>query len=149
MGAVFGTILSSFKSEVATALGGSVSELEFTRQIEKNDFRSAKDRYGVRRLGGVSSEGVTRVYTLDHDYQVRLTARAIERLSEDDIEAAEDTLYSRADDVIKRVVLTKAGEPASVLLVNLVSIDEPQRIGEEILVLDVNFTVRFREALTL
>lgn len=147
MGTVFGDVLSSFKSEVATALS-SLTELEFVREIEKNDYRSVKDAYGVRRLGTESTEGVTRVYTVDQSYQVRLTAQVVNRLSEDDIEASENTLYSRADDMIKRLVLRKAGNPAKVLVVNVTSMSEPQLLAEDVLLLDVEFIVRIREAIT-
>ncbi len=150
MGTVVKDIFDGVESTVQTALSfTAANKLRHVFDLSMNEFRTIKDSYGLVRQTGSEVSGVTRVYTMDHDYQLILTARVIKRMDDDDVQEAIDLLYNRADEVYKALINTKAGVPSKVLAVFGQSWGEPELLDENSLVLlRVGFTIKFRQALT-
>lgn len=148
MATIVQDIVTNVNSIAATVLGASYHQLRFIFSVEKNDIRAGEKAYGCRPLAAIPAESVTRHYTLDHDFELILTD-TIGR-SDDDTQRSDalNTMYDKADEIFKELVNTKVGLPLVVLLLTSPSLAEPEILNDQkLVVLRMNFTVRYRSAL--
>jgi uncharacterized protein (DUF111 family) len=147
MSAIVNSIFDAIKSEVSTAVGAGWVELRRVLEPEKNDFRTMERGYGVRHGSAFNAAGVTRVYTLDHGFAVILTRRVVSRNDDEEMQEAINDLYDKADEVLKRVFLTKLGLPSLVLNVDTPEIDAPIVLESGGVYIEVRFNVKYRQAI--
>lgn len=134
---------------VGTELSTGYSVLNYIHTIEKNFLNGSKNRYGVRPLNASSASGVTRVYTLDHSFQIIITSEYINS-GVDDIAQREETfvLYDKMDEVFKAAYLTKVGLPNTILNIDNISIQEPEYLdAHNVVVLRADFNIKYRQAI--
>jgi len=142
-------IYDAIKSEVATSLGASYQELPFVFDVSKNDLRRIKKGYGVLHKSATSADSVTRVYALDHSFQVIFTETNGRTNSDADAQEALNVLYDKIDEIFKGMVLRKLGLNSIVLLVFEPSIEEPEFLDDnQFLVLRFGFIVKYRQTIT-
>lgn len=130
------------------ALGtGTYTRLRKVFSPEQNDFRSVNQAFGVRHQGASSAAGVTRVYTMDHAFEVVLAKRASSRDSDLTIQETINELYDKADDVFRNIHLTKLALPSIVLIVDTPTIGAPEILDNECVLLTLGFNVKYRSAI--
>jgi hypothetical protein len=133
---------------ITTTLGVTYSELSYLINVEKNNFKANTKRYGVRPLAANTTEGITRVYTVNHSFQVILTHDYFSNPSNDQDQRDKTfLLYDKLDEIMKNLFINKAGLPSIVLNIDSVSIAEPEYFDDEkVLVLRADFNVKYRQA---
>ena len=139
-------IVNAMTSEVQTALGIEYAELEYLYEVEKNAFTNNSKRFGIAIKSASSSITPTRAYTLDHEFEVVVTDNYFNK-EDSDLDQREKiiSLYSKIDDVTKRIYARKAGIPAVVFFVTLSSISEPEFINDDnIAVLRAVYIIKYR-----
>lgn len=113
----------------------------------ENDFRSAKNSFGVIHKSASDAAGVTKVYTLDHSFEVLLMSTFVSGNDDLDKQTVINSLYDAADELLKLFFLSKLGLPGLVLLVSNPAIAEPEILNNEAVVLRVSFDVKYRNAI--
>jgi len=141
------SILTSLTSEVGTLLGASWSELDYIYDIEKNNFKSNKSRYGIGTRGASSTSGTNKAVTMDHIFFVTLTSNFTNRSSDAKERVALSELYDKIE-LISKVIFQKKLNNASVLLVSNLDYDEPSNPSTGTIALTVNVTVKYRNITT-
>lgn len=128
----------------------SYRELDYKLDITKNTFKGNKKRYGVIPKAGSTVEGVNKVYTMDHGFEMILTTSYVNASNNDADQIAKTfDLYDKADIIFKDVFLSKAGLPTIILNIVGIGLAEPEYIGEHhLIVLRSEFTVKYRNSLT-
>lgn len=118
--------------EIAAQLGVEYSALPYLENIEKNNFRSNNNRYGVRALGALEVPGVTKNVHITQTFEVVLTKGYYES-NLDDTEQRERAYDNQENllDIYKRLVNTRAGIPGTVLNITNLSVSEPEYLLEE------------------
>lgn len=144
---VVGDVHAAILALCGSTLSGAV-QLRRVFQPEENDFRHPNMAYGVRHLSASPASTVTRVYTLDHSFEVLLGKRFVDRDSDSDKQAVINALYEQAHALFVAMVNTKLGLASSVLNVEQLSFTEPEILANEIALLRAQFVVKYRQALT-
>jgi hypothetical protein len=118
--------------EITAELGVDYSALPYLEDIEKNNFRSNNNRYGVRALGALEVPGVTKNVHITQTFEVVLTKGYYES-NLDDTEQIEKAYDNQENilDIYKRLVNTRAGIPGTVLNISNLSVSEPEFLVEE------------------
>jgi len=116
MATVIEDIVNSMETEVATELGASYKELAYKIDVQKNNFRQSKLRYGVRALESSEIAGVVKFTTYDQSFEVILTTQYQQSSINDEaqIQAGLDLRASMLD-IYKRLINTNAGLPGTVM----------------------------------
>jgi hypothetical protein len=142
-------IITQLKSICASTLGGTYQELRHVFNLINNDIRSGRLAYGVRSLAGNSAEGVNRVYTMDHGFEIILTDTIARADSDAQRQTAIATMYDKADAIFKAIVQTKVNLPTTVLNVFNPTLLEPEFFDDEKMVaLRMQVTIKYRSSLT-
>lgn len=125
-------IRDSMLSEIATELGATYKQLAYLEDVEKNNFRTNNDRYGVRALTANEVPGVTKNVHITQTFEVVLTKGYYES-SLDDTEQVEKAYDNRENalDIYKRMVNTHAGLSGTVLNITNLVVEEPEYLLEE------------------
>lgn len=131
-----------------SALGtGTYTRLRKVFSPEENDLRNINQAFGVRHGAASTADGVTRVYTMDHGFEVLLAKRASTRNSDLTIQETINELYDKADDVFRNIHLTKLNLPSIVLIVDSPNIGVPEILENECVLLTLGFNVKYRSAI--
>ena len=141
-------IQEAMKARVALTLPG-FSELAYSEDVAKNNFRQTAKRYAVRVLDSVQIGGVTRHTTFDHSFELVLTDQYFET-NIDDRKKTEATLNLRGDvyEAYRDLVRSKAGLPSQVMNVNNLVLSEPEYLTDaKVVVQRATLTVTARLAL--
>lgn len=130
------------------ALGtGTYTRLRKVFNPEQNDFRNVNQAFGVRHGSASTADGVTRVYTMDHTFEVLLAKRASSRDTDLTIQETMNELYNKADEVFRTIHLRKLNLPSIVLIVDSPNIGEPEVLDNECVLLTLGFNVKYRSAI--
>jgi hypothetical protein len=141
-------IHGAIETSVATVLGANYQKMRRIYNPSENDLRNSKSSYSVLHGAASSSIGITNHYTLDHSFRIQVMTTFIDRLDDANIQDEINSLYSKIDDILVNMHLTKLGLPSIVLVVNEPSIDEPQVLFENTAVLiSFGINVRYRKAI--
>ena len=140
-------ICTQIKVIASAQLGASYTEMRRVFEPDQNDFRTATKSYGVRPLGASSSEGVLRVYTLDHRFEILLMRSVVERNDDSLRLAAIYELYDKASEIFKNLEATKINLASIVLVVNDPAMDEVERLTNNTVLLRQSFNVKYRESI--
>ena len=141
-------INDSITSLIATELGATYSELEYVLDVSQNAFDLTNKKYGVRPLFANSVEGVTKVYTLDQDFEIILTDEFVNSGVDDTAQReVAFSLYDKMSEIFKAIYLTKAGVPSIVLIVNSITMSEPEYLTDEVAILRAIVRIKYREAI--
>lgn len=136
---------------VTSSLGVGYSELSYLIDVEKNNYKSNAKRYGVRPLGANTVDSITRVYTVDHTFQIVLTHDYFSNPSNDQDQRDKTfLLFDKLDEIMKNLFINKAGLPSIVLNIDSVSIIQPEYIEDDkVVILRADFNVKYRQAVNL
>ncbi len=137
-------------SLIATELGATYSELDFVFDITRNNLRNSVKRYGVMPAFAANSITITKNYSADHEFQVILVERYVNKDKTDSGQKAKlFEMYDSMDTILKKIYLSKVGLPAIVLSVGDFILEAPEFIEEDkVAVLRATLTVKYRQALS-
>ena len=145
------SIVKDIVTNFESIIGGLFPEwkrLDYLHFIEKNHNRNDNNRYGVKPMALVVSDGVTRQITRDQTFQVVLVNSYKNKKKNDFAERdAVYDLYEKMDEIASEVHAKKVGLPSSVLLITYEDAEDPEVLdGEDLLVvLRGNFTIKYRK----
>lgn len=143
-------IISAGKTTIAANIVESgFAELDYYVDLTKNNFRTNHKRYGFVPKEAVGSEaGINRYYTLDHTFEVILTKRADTRTDDSSVISVLNDLYDEMDNIFQAFHLTKLGLSSIVMLIDGPSIDEPEYLEDNrLVVLRGSFIIKYRQAI--
>lgn len=140
-------IRDAMETEIQAELGATYKKLAYVQDVVKNNFRTQNNRYGVRALAATESDGVTKSVRLTQSFEVVLT-KGYFQSNVDDSEQIERALDNRENllDIYKRLVNNKAGLPGTVLNITNLTVDEPEYLEDEKVVVQratMDITYRF------
>lgn len=147
MSTIVEDIFDAITTTVQTAVGASYLPLRRVFDPAQNDFRTVAKGFGVRHAEASSADGVNRVYTLDHRFEVVLTRAFVDRNDDAAIQEAINELYDKADEVLKASFLTKLGLSSVILIVDSPTIGAPEILPNSAVSLVVGFNVKYRQAI--
>jgi hypothetical protein len=140
-------IRSGITTIITTNLSG-YNSMRFVQSPERNDSRTIEKSYGVRALSAsFADNGVLKTYTLDHDFEVILARRYIERDNDDNLLTVIDDLFNQADTIFVKALGTKLSLPTIVSNVHSPTLSEPEVLDNSIVLLRIGFTVNYRNTL--
>lgn len=147
--AVVEQVLNAITSEIATELGANYKELAYIYNVEENNFRQSKQRFGVRPLEATQLPGVTKYLTHIHTFEVVLTEGYTDSaIGDSKIREKVNVAYENAHKIYNRLVREKGGLPLVVLDVTSLNIQEPELLTDDkVLVLRANVDVQYRISL--
>ena len=148
MSDIVSQIHTAIESIVTAQLGSGFEKMRRIYNPSENDLRNSRNSYSVKHGSANSSSGVTRVYTLDHEFSIQIMSTFVDRRDDSNIQSEINLLYSKIDDILVNMHLSKLSLPAIVLMVDGPSIDEPQILFENTAVLiSFGINVKYRNAI--
>lgn len=149
MSSTVSSVMTALLSTIATAVGTGWQELVHVQDLSKLNERTAKKGYGMRPMDATAVETPIRSYTLDHAFEIVLTDTLARVENDEEYRAVLATLYDKADEVFKRIILTKLGLPSLVVNVTGPSISQPEIGPKKIFIaLRMRVLVKHRSAIT-
>lgn len=131
---------------LGTTLGSPYQELSHMINIEAENLKGNKQRYGVRPLGGSSAAGLTRNYTLDHEFEIIISDEYFPNPSNDQNQReAAFGLFNKMDSFLKEVFISKAGLPSIILNIDNISMDEPNYEIKNVVILRAQLNIKYRQ----
>lgn len=141
-------ILTEATTIALTVMGAGSQELRYKYEIERNDIRTAKFAFGVRPLGAVPAETVTKSFTLDHLFETVLTDTIPRDHDDTQRNDALNVLYDKADDIFRAMINSKIGLPLIVFNISQPTLPESEYFEENsIIVLRMQYVVKYRSLL--
>lgn len=125
------TIREGIEGVILSYLGASYKKLAYLDDVEKNNYNSNSDRYGVRALAGGEVPGVTKNVHITQTFEIVLS-KAYRESSLSDSEQFEKALdnFNNILSIYKELVNAKAGVPLTILNITNLQLSEPEYIVE-------------------
>lgn len=139
-------ILNAIESRVNAVLP-SYKRLKYSYDLEKNNKRASDDAYGIGAGAGSSVEGTFRTITMDQEFFVILTKDFGGRNDDNAERTALKAIYDDMETLYRDLFQSKLGIPAVVYLVSELSLDEPEKIADNVMSVRMNFTVKHRKTI--
>lgn len=127
-----------------TALLPSYGRLKYSYEVEKNSSRS-DDSWGAGAGAGEWETGVNRAVTLNQEFFVVIAQRFQNRSGDDNEISALKTAYDNIETIFLDFASSKLGIPTVVLVVDSLSLDEPEKIGENTIAVRARFNIKHRK----
>lgn len=138
-------ILNAIESRVNTVLS-SYKRLKYSYDVEKNNKRASDDAYGIGAGAGSSVEGTFRTITMDQEFFVILTKDFGGRSDDNAERTALKAIYDDMENLYRDLFQSKIGIPSVVYLVSELSLDEPEKIADNVISVRMSFTVKHRKS---
>lgn len=142
---IFSQIRDAIDDEILKVLP-DFKPLAYLLDIEKNDFRRNKKRYGTLINESEQTNEIVGRQVIDQDYTITLTDGYVNKNGNDKAARAKiGELREKINLVYKRLVATKAGLVDSVILVTDLETDVPQVNDEDnVIAMNMTFTVKVK-----
>lgn len=138
-------ILNAIESRVNVVLP-SYKRLKYSYDVEKNNKRASDDAYGIGAGAGSSVEGTFRTITMDQEFFVILTKDFGGRSDDNAERTALKAIYDDMETLYRDLFQSKIGIPSVVYLVSELSLDEPEKIADNVISVRMSFTVKHRKS---
>lgn len=138
-------ILNAIESRVNAVLP-SYKRLKYSYDVEKNNKRASDDAYGIGAGAGSSVEGTFRTITMDQEFFVILTKDFGGRSDDNAERTALKAIYDDMETLYRDLFQSKLGIPSVVYLVSELSLDEPEKIADNVISVRMSFTVKHRKS---
>ena len=148
MSTIVTDIFNAIKNESQTILGVEYVALRNIFNPELEDNRNSYKAFGVKHGAAQSADGITRVYTLDHKFEVLLVNRAPTRDDDAAIQVVINELYNKADDLLRNFFLKKLGLSAIILIIDQPELSDPEILANDAVLLRVGFNIKYRKPIT-
>lgn len=144
-------ILEALETRLKAVLNNSWKRLSYSYELEKNSFRDSKYGYAVQVLGGSTVEGTTIAATIDQEFAIILTARYENKSSDKEEREAIKFIYDNLETAYLDIYTSKIGLTSNelrVLNVNELSVEEVERISDNVIGVRASFTIKHRKLIT-
>lgn len=142
-------ILTALNLQAATTLGVTYKQLAYVYDVTMNNTRAGYQAFGWRPLDALPSDTVTRMYCLDHRFELILCNSMGRRSDDGEITDSLGTMYDKTDELFKALVHTKLSLPAIILDVRAPSLSAPEVYERKnLVVLRMQVSIKYRSALT-
>ena len=138
-------ILNAIESRINAVLS-SYKRLKYSYDVEKNNKRASDDAYGVGAGAGSSVEGTFQSITMDQEFFVILTKDFGGRSDDNAERTALKAIYDDMETLYRDLFQSKLGIPSVVYLVSELSLDEPEKIADNVISVRMSFTVKHRKS---
>ena len=138
-------ILNAIESRVNAVLS-SYKRLKYSYDVEKNNKRASDDAYGIGAGAGSSVEGTFRTITMDQEFFVILTKDFGGRSDDNAERTALKAIYDDMETLYRDLFQSKIGIPSVVYLVSELSLDEPEKIADNVISVRMSFNVKHRKS---
>jgi hypothetical protein len=138
-------ILNAIESRVNAVLP-AYKRLKYSYDVEKNNKRASDDAYGIGAGAGSSVEGTFRTITMDQEFFVILTKDFGGRSDDNAERTALKAIYDDMETLYRDLFQSKIGIPSVVYLVSELSLDEPEKIADNVISVRMSFTVKHRKS---
>ena len=127
-------------------LGSEWSELPFVVNVEKNNFNSNNNRYGVLVQASFETDSVTKFVTVTQSFEVVLTKAYIDDgIGDQDRQEKSVELQDLVLTVYKDLINTKANRPAVVMNIDNISNSASEYLEEsQVVIQRASFNVLYR-----
>lgn len=140
-------ILDAIEARIATLATGR-TKLKYSYDLEKNDSRNESNAYGYGAASGESIGGTLKSVTMNQGFFVILTENFQNRSSDDKEVLALKAIYDDIEIIYQDFMVSKLGIPSTVLVVEGLSLDDPEKISDNSLSVKANFTIKHRKVTT-
>jgi len=149
MANIVSQIVSAAKSQISTTLGATYSELDFEVDLDRNNFRTNDKRYGfLPREADTTETTINRFYTLDHRFEIILTQRADIRQDDSDLRTVREDLYDQMDEIFQVMHLQKLGLTNVIMLIDGPTVEEPEYLEDNrLVVLRGSVIIKYRQSI--
>lgn len=139
------SIKDSIKARLSSVLGTEWSELNYSRNVQKNSSKGIANKFGVNPKAVQEVDSQTRFITLEHEFEVILSQQFINTpMSEANEQAAVTSLMDKGFDCYKDFISTRLSNSSVVNIYEYAS-EEPETDEEsKSLTMRFTFKVRYR-----
>lgn len=144
MASIVEDIVTQMKAQIATEIPGR-SESRYVWSLETNSYRTNKDLFAVRPLGGSSVPGTNKTITIDQTFEVVLSTEFKNKGDND--ASLQDAIFALHQDVeiLYRFAYQRKFNIQRVLVVNSVEIAEADiDNGNNIVSISSRFNIKYR-----
>lgn len=120
--------------------------LRFVNELQRNSGRDAAKAYNCRPLEAYTVETQTNVETLEQRFEFVISDLLARQDDDSEIEAVNDVLYDKLDQIFKLFVTQKINLAGTVVLVHDRSMDAPIFENGNVFI-RMSFLVRYRQSL--
>lgn len=140
-------IKEGIEGVIQSTLGVNYKKLAYVNDVEKNNYNTNSNRFGVRALAGGEVPGVTKNVHITQAFEIVLS-KAYRESSLNDTEQSEAALdnFNNMLSIYKDIVNAKAGVPTIVLNVTQLLLSEPEYLVDSKVAIQratMNITFRF------
>lgn len=136
-------ILGAIETRVNAVLP-SYTRLKYSYDVEKNDKRTSDNAYGVGAGSATSVTGPLKTVTMDQTFFVVLSKDFGGRNNDTAERTALKALYDDIELLYADFYQSKLGLNATVFLVSELALDEPVKMGQNVISVRMNFLVKHR-----
>lgn len=148
MSSVQTQILDAIDTRINTVLSGAWKRLNYSYELEKNDFRTINRAFGAGVGAGSTVEGTTNAVTMDQTFFVVLSTNFTNRKDDQGERNAIDEINDNLELLWRDFFTSKLGLNTLVLTVSAFDIDEPERFADNVVAIRASFTVKHRKSTT-
>ena len=123
----------------------SYSRLKHSYNLEANEKRGSNDGYAIGAGAGSTVAGTFRTVTFDQEFFVVLTKRFGGRSGDSADRTALKAIYDDIELLYKDFFQSKLGINSIVYVVSEMTLEEPELLGDNVISVRMNFTVKFRK----
>ncbi len=121
------------KTVMATTLGNTFKELDYFKEVEKNNFNANSNRYGIRALTDTLTKEKIGDDTLDLEFEIKLTTDFTNRDGDDKEREAELLLIEKMEAIRRALRVSKFGFSSNVRIFKEFNREEPEKLGTNLL----------------
>lgn len=138
------SIITSLTDQVSDVLGDGWQELNYIYSLEDNTFRAGNKRYGVGTRSGGNVLGVNNAITYDFEFFITLTESYVNRSNDVKEREALIDIYDNFDTLNVAIFEKKLNNP-SVLVVQDIAFEEPERVDDGTIAVTCSFVIKYRK----
>ena len=137
------SILTSLENQVSATLGAEWSELKYVYNLEDNNFRDGSNSYGVGALSGSNVSGTNKALTVDMGFFITLTKNFVNRSNDSKEREVLSDIYDKFEDININVFQKKLSN-SSVLVVQDITYEEPEKIDKGTIAVTCSLIIKYR-----
>ncbi len=140
-------ILTAIDTRIVVLSTGR-KKLSYSYDLEKNGKTDEDNAYGFGAGASTQTDGPMKTVTVDQEFFVVLTENFVNRSGDSKESEAINLIYDDLETISKDFVSSKLGISNTVLVVESVGLDAPEKISNNTISIKANFIIKHRVATT-
>jgi hypothetical protein len=141
-------ILEGIETRIGKVLTTAWKRLNYSYELEKNDFRTIKRSFGIGAGSGSTVDGTVNAVTMDQEFFVVLATNHGNRKDDSSEREALNEIYDNLESLYRDFFISKLDTNNLVLTVSAFDLDEPERPADNVISVRASFTVKHRKSTT-